>query len=202
MGRVLVVGGSNEATAGQPIPDIEVYNPDPDFFVVVDRLGFARTGHTASRLNDGVVVIVGGFDSEGATLGTIELFDPRTSIVDPIGALSAVRAGHTATLLPDGSVLLAGGIGDTFFDTRRSAELYVPLIPVLTLAAGGQFVFWALGASSAAAVFAGVRIAWLFDPIAVDWTSFVPPLGRVDFPIEDGDVLWVVTEEALEVEIG
>lgn len=201
-GRVVVIGGSNDDGAGRSVAEIELYNPDPDFFVVTDRLSVPRSGHTATRLDDGAVVVTGGFDAGGATLGSIELFDPQASIVDLAGALSQVRAGHTATLIPDGSVLLVGGVGDSFVDTRRSAELYLPPVPVLTLEAGGQFLFWSLGPSNAAAVFAEVTIAWLFNPSVVDWTSFVPPLGQVDFALADGDVLWVVTDEALEVEVG
>ncbi len=64
---------------------------------------------------------------------------------------------------------------------------------VLTLDDGGQFVFWTFGSFDAAGVFATVKIAWLFDPAAVTWIAFIPALGTVNFPVADGDVLWIVS---------
>ncbi len=64
----------------------------------------------------------------------------------------------------------------------------------LTLNDGGQFVFWSFGPFDAANIFGTVKIAWLFDPGAVTWTAFIPALGTVNFPLADGDVLWIVSE--------
>jgi hypothetical protein len=64
----------------------------------------------------------------------------------------------------------------------------------LPLTNGGQFVFWSHGPAQADEVFDSVMIAWLFNPTAVDWTSYIPQLGVTDFPLADGDVLWVVSE--------
>jgi hypothetical protein len=38
-------------------------------------------------------------------------------------------------------------------------------------------------------VFGTVKIVWLFNPSAVDWTSFVPALGVVNFLVSQGAVL-------------
>ena len=73
---------------------------------------------------------------------------------------------------------------------------------VLSLSAGGQFVFWDLGPAQAADLFGPVKIAWLFDPDTSTWTSFIPALGVVNFPLRDGDVLWIVSEAAQEIVIG
>ena len=64
----------------------------------------------------------------------------------------------------------------------------------LTLNDGGQFVFWSFGPFDAADIFGTVKIAWRFDPDAVNWTAFIPALGAINFPIDDGDVLWIVSE--------
>ncbi len=72
---------------------------------------------------------------------------------------------------------------------------------ILVLNAGGQFVFWPFGPAQAADVFGTVKIAWLFNATAVSWISFIPALGQTNFALIDGDVLWVVTETALEIEI-
>ena len=80
----------------------------------------------------------------------------------------------------------------------------VQLVP---LNDGGQFLFWNFGPAQAADVFAPngvakVVIAWLFDPTAVLWDSFIPALGVVNFPLADGDVLWVVSDGPGELTIG
>ncbi|QRK13912.1 hypothetical protein JQX13_33135 [Archangium violaceum] len=72
-----------------------------------------RAGHTATLLEDGRVLLAGGFqvDSRGndATLSSAELFDPVTGTLEQVQGLGSPRAFHTATRLPDGKVLLAGG---------------------------------------------------------------------------------------------
>ena len=75
------------------------------------------------------------------------------------------------------------------------------LLGTLSLNAGGQFVFWQFGPHTADHIFAGVKIAWLFDATTVSWTSFVPALGIVNFALFDGTVLWVVSDTAQEVEV-
>ena len=59
----------------------------------------------------------------------------------------------------------------------------------LALVAGGQFVQWSFGDGSAAAAFASLKIAWLFNADVVAWTSFVPQLGITDFALMAGGVL-------------
>ncbi len=67
-----------------------------------------RRGHTATRLQDGRVLIAGGENSTGALNGT-EIFDPATDTFSAAGNMDAARADHSATLLADGRVLIAGG---------------------------------------------------------------------------------------------
>ncbi|MDH5641588.1 MAG: hypothetical protein OEY28_09865 [Nitrospira sp.] len=67
-----------------------------------------RSGHTATRLLDGRVLVVGGAHSP-----TAELFDSvangGTGAWIDAGSLTQPRGGHTATLLPNGKVLVIGG---------------------------------------------------------------------------------------------
>src|ERR1051325_9050691 len=67
-----------------------------------------RRGHTATRLNDGRVLIAVGENSNGV-LNESEIYDPTTSEFSTAGNLNAARTDHTATLLSDGRVLIAGG---------------------------------------------------------------------------------------------
>jgi hypothetical protein len=73
-----------------------------------------RSMHTATRLADGRVLVLGGSTvGEGAPLGlshSAEIWNPATGEFRLLAAtLSTRRAGHTATLMPDGRVLIVGG---------------------------------------------------------------------------------------------
>lgn len=82
-----------------------------------------RAAHTATLLNNGKVLIAGGFVVEENGLMSAELFDPATNTFTSGENMRAARAGHTATLLPNGKVLIAGGYNG---DYLNSAELYDP----------------------------------------------------------------------------
>jgi len=80
----------------------------------------ARAFHTATQLDDGRVLLIGGADvvadclPEGcldlSASSFAEIYDPKTGEFTPTaGALQRNRMFHTATLLDDGRVLIAGG---------------------------------------------------------------------------------------------
>lgn len=87
-------------------------------------LATARFLHTATLLQNGKVLVVGGSDSSGIALASGELYDPATGTWTATGSLAVGRWNHTATLLPNGKILVAGGEnGQVVF---ASAELYDP----------------------------------------------------------------------------
>src|SRR6266478_2374522 len=68
----------------------------------VEQLGplaVPRTGHAATALADGRVLITGGRDSAGTILATAEIFDPATETSTASATLGTPRVNHTATLL-------------------------------------------------------------------------------------------------------
>ena len=85
-------------------------------------------GHTATLLDDGRVLVVGGGD-EYKPVAEAWLFLPATSTFISGGKMSVGRRGHTATLLQDGRVLVAGGEKD-HYDVYSSAEVFNPTKPV------------------------------------------------------------------------
>jgi hypothetical protein len=83
-----------------------------------------RSGHTATLLPNGKVLIAGGMRRNQDFYKSAELYDPSTGKFVPTGGMSMGRVGHTAVLLLSGKVLIAGGwIGHGCTD---SAELYNP----------------------------------------------------------------------------
>jgi hypothetical protein len=72
-------------------------------------LRFARMMHTATRLLNGKILLVGGSRATDDFLSEVELFDPVTGTSSRVAPLHTSRHGHTATLLPDGRVLVVGG---------------------------------------------------------------------------------------------
>ena len=98
-----------------------------------NALKSARSGHTATLLQDGRVLVVGGRGSDATTeLLSVELYEPKTNKWSAAAPLGLGRAGHTATLLDDGRVLVTGGTGQDATDgghryvALTSVELYDP----------------------------------------------------------------------------
>ena len=126
-----------------------------------DTNAVERSGHTATRLSDGRVLIAGGANSTGA-LNETEIYDPASATFSTAGYMGAARTDHSATFLADGRVLIAGGhngggaVASTeIFDPATGAFTSGPSMNVAraghtaTLLADGR-VFIAGGAGSSA----------------------------------------------------
>ena len=100
-------------------------------FVPTGSMNTARFYHTATQLNNGDVLVVGGFASSSFSsvgsgpLASAELYNPVTASFAPTGSLNTARSEQTATLLSNGMVLIAGGY-DWNGNPLASAELYNP----------------------------------------------------------------------------
>ena len=71
-----------------------------------------RSGHTATVLPDGRVLIWGGVDDSGNIVRTGEWFDPASGHFSEAQGITLLpRAGHSATVLTDGRLLVLGGHG-------------------------------------------------------------------------------------------
>src|SRR5208282_4761302 len=109
---VLVAGGSDLADE-ETLDSAEIYNPATGTFTLLSNtLNTARVGHTATLLNNGQVLIVGGYDPDSGLIADAELYDPPTQTFIDLGDANAPRYAHTATMLQSGQVLIAGGDTD------------------------------------------------------------------------------------------
>ena len=67
-----------------------------------------RMLHTASLLDDGRVIAIGGTSRSG-NMSHSEIYDPETQMWMASGQMVEPRASHTSTVLDDGKVLVVGG---------------------------------------------------------------------------------------------
>jgi len=141
-GRVLVAGGSTmesqpaslpvtlasyrtAATSANVLSSAELYDPVTGSFSPTGSMSQFRDRFSATLLQDGRVLVVGGGGEGYASRTSAELYDPATGRFSGTGPMKSGRWLHTATLLQDGRVLIAGGRSPKD-STYASAEVYDP----------------------------------------------------------------------------
>ena len=122
-GKVLIAGGctADSCELDAEGATTELYDPAENHFEHGPRLTRPRVSHTASRLPNGDVLLVGGWDGDRPT-ATAELYDASTGRFVATGSMRAGRGGATATPLPGGRVLIVGGTAGGRL--LRTAEIY------------------------------------------------------------------------------
>lgn len=150
-GKVLIAGGlTRTATDVQELATAELYDPVRETFTVTGSMSTARSGHSATLLRSGNVLIVGNDQNPDLYVPTTGTFittgkrnfgsglathlsdgkvlltqSSKAELYDPDTGtfllLQNMATGHTAaTLLAGGKVLMSGGFG------QIGAELYDP----------------------------------------------------------------------------
>ncbi|HQY63098.1 MAG: hypothetical protein IPF92_10170 [Myxococcales bacterium] len=131
-GLVLVLGGDVSFNPPRVLASVERYEPSTGEWASLPSLSEPRSHHTASRLRDGRVLVVGSLDysRDGVASSVVELCASDGASCRRAASLAVPRASHTASLLPDGRLLVAGGGARIFNDIKTlhaSTELFDPL---------------------------------------------------------------------------
>jgi hypothetical protein len=211
-GRVLVVGGLRDyGGAVEAVALVDVWDPSTGSARATGPLVQARGSHSATRLLDGRVLVVGGFVGDSGRVGSgpggdlalasAEIWDPATETFTTTGSLAHPRYGHTATLLSDGRVLVVGGNHYPQDTPVSEAEIWDPRTgrfePAGTLAHPGDPRRAALLPDGRVLV-AGGGGAELWDPTSMSFS----PAGSVPAPpdlvegtlLPDGRLLVINTD--------
>ena len=123
-GETLLVGGGQPTTEGETVPvtKFEIVSPSTRSSTIsgVDGLIYGRLEPSAIRLDDGRILVGGGYATTGAPVDPMEWFSPDASIhVSPSDTPCGVTPDPTCTLeprhhrsfvaLPGGGALTVGG---------------------------------------------------------------------------------------------
>ncbi|WNG54262.1 hypothetical protein F0U59_05285 [Archangium gephyra] len=124
-GKVLLAGGfTYEGSQRVVLRSAEVYDPAQGTWTSVPgSMTAPRSGHTATLLYSGQVLVTGGFSSDGTSLATAELYDPTTGTWTAAGSLSHPRGQHRALRLYSGHVLV---LSDASGSSSTAVDLYDP----------------------------------------------------------------------------
>lgn len=133
-GRVLILGGQGRISMSSlgALNSIEIFDPQTKTISQAEiSLNISRLLHTATTLQNGNILISGGFTNEkqdefglGPATSTNEVIDVTSLSIKKVGSFVGDEGlgGHSATLLTNGFVLVTGGSTD-FFSAKTKDEL-------------------------------------------------------------------------------
>jgi len=107
-GKVLVTGGCAQRGCKTIHRSAEVFDSFKKVFSSAGEMVKPRVSHASIRLEDGRVLILGGWTGKNAT-NTAEIYDSNNNSFVSIDTMSEARIGPVATRLLDGRVLVTGG---------------------------------------------------------------------------------------------
>ena len=177
-------------TTPQPTP--------PGAWVSSGNMIDERQGHTATLLDDGTLLVIGGYTDQLECAPTVERYDPRSDRwADETELPDGMRCPHSATLLDDGTVLVDGGPAAATYDASRASwravgdHVVVRFQPSSTLLEDGSVLVaggW-VGESEGRPT-ASVES---FDPTTRLWSAgpvmTQPRVSHVAVRLKDGSVL-------------
>ena len=203
-GGVLVAGGCVADGCGEASHETFVVSSDGATIVAGPSMSVPRDSHTATLLDGGRVVLIGGYPGEGlGVLDSIDVVDPLSMTTSVQMPLELARGGHAAAAMVSGDVLVVGGwIGPRSY--TASAELFEPTTGRVRAVADAPYAADALDAvvlRDGRVLLTGGQVApgqataaaATFDPGTETWTRVgdlsTPRLKHFSVLLSDGRVL-------------
>ncbi|MGZ3451659.1 MAG: kelch repeat-containing protein [Polyangiales bacterium] len=174
--RFMTIGGSSAASATGG--DVEIYSIATNTWADAAPLGAARTGHTATTLADGSVLVAGGDNGGGTVYSSALRYNVATNTWAATGALKHARSGHSAILLTSGKVLMVGNAG-TFAEVYDPATgTFTDVAPMMVARTNAATTLMKDGRVMAAG--GGSLSSEIYDPVKNTWTTAGTMLGTRD----------------------
>ncbi|MHB2025875.1 MAG: kelch repeat-containing protein [Elusimicrobiota bacterium] len=125
-GNVLAAGGfTSNGTSTGTTNTAEIYYPASGLWAPTSSMSAPRENQTATMLDNGDVLVAGGYNSNTLQyLNTAEIYYSTSATWAATGNMNYARGNHTATLLQNGDVLVVGGTNAG--GLLSTAELYNP----------------------------------------------------------------------------
>ena len=111
-GKVLICGGYYLTFDGNPSPTLnscEIYDYETGKWSYAASMHYKRSGHSATLLNNGNVLVAGGSADNALELNKCEIYEPKENRWIEIDSLNLARYSHNAILLNNNNVLISGG---------------------------------------------------------------------------------------------
>jgi hypothetical protein len=212
-GDILVAGGYDGTQNPPNFADSEIYNQRTGVWTPTTPMNQARAAPVSVGLEDGRVMVIGGFDENFGVLASAEIYDSGNATWTSTAPMNDARAeDFVAVLLPGHKVLVAGGTASDGVTSLNSAEIYDEALntwtPTGSMNVGrGEFSTVVLRKGEAdkkhglrvlavggiATDASAIASAEAYDPASATWTlTGSMHTGRNDFGLtvlQDGSVL-------------
>ncbi len=207
-GRVLAVGGaslrrgSDGVTTATPLASTAIFDPATGGWTEGAGLTTARSGHTATTLSDGRVLIVAAAADTGQGPATAELYDPPSRTWTALGEIGiTARRAFAVAPLADGRALIVGGdAGFVRSDWRAEVRVLMPPAAPRVATRAGTVAATPAGTPgagigrwegpNAGLLFFGGRGYRVREQILPDGTAprVAAPVGATVLPVQSGGV--------------
>jgi Kelch motif/Galactose oxidase, central domain len=135
-GRVMLLAGRSTAAPCCTVASTEIYNPATGTWSFAASVPTGTslgtifpgyTDHRAALLNDGKVLLTGGYNGATGMVASAALrYDPAGNNWEVLTPMRSVRLQHSIAVLPNGKVLIAGGRVTDSTNSFTSTEIYDP----------------------------------------------------------------------------
>lgn len=122
-GKIFIAGGWDGNSTNWNTT--EIFDPNTEEFLPGPIMSVGRSYHRTVQLNDGRILITGGYDGT-SNLSSCEIYNPTTNQITSTGSMIYGRSSHTCTLLSNGKVLVTGGFNPDFGFQMNQCEIYDP----------------------------------------------------------------------------